>query len=227
MSPWWTLNGDTDMFTGLVEHAGKIISTAPSGDGRRLKLDLGPCARGLKPGDSVAVSGVCLTVAQLSGARAAFDVVQETLSVTTLGLKRPGDRVNIERSLRLGDPLGGHIVQGHVDGIARAAEIRPGKNAWSVQFEAAPEILGQMIEKGSVAVDGVSLTIAGLSAGAFHVALIPTTLEATTLGALKVGDRVNIETDVLGKYVISLVSRMFAKGEAPASGGLEFLGEHG
>jgi riboflavin synthase len=175
------------MFTGIVREVGRVVEF----DGLRLVVD---AATKAESGDSIAVEGVCLTV--LDGSRLAFDVVPETLSRTTLGGLRPGDRVNIEPALRVGDPLGGHNVQGHVDGIGHVRSI--GEPVW---IDAPVEILRYCIEKGSITVDGVSLTVAALDDAGFAVALVPHTLAATTLGAAKPGDAVNLEVDVLAKYV--------------------------
>ena len=188
------------MFTGIIRHVGVVRDIRPSAEGRRLTIDLGPLAEHLRAGDSVAVSGACLTVAALAGSAASFDVVAETLSRTRLGRLRPGQRVNLERSLRVGEALEGHLVQGHVDGLAMVKAIRR-RGEWLVEFSAPRDLTDQMAPKGSIAVDGVSLTLVDVSAGTFSVALIPTTLAETTLADLKVGDPVNIETDVIGKYV--------------------------
>jgi riboflavin synthase alpha subunit len=179
------------VFTGIVREVGRVVEF----DGSRLVVD---AATKAESGDSVAVEGVCLTV--LDGSRLAFDVVPETLSRTTLGGLRPGDRVNIEPALRVGEPLGGHHVQGHVDGIGHVRSI--GEPVW---VDASTELLRYCIEKGSITVDGVSLTIAALDDSGFAVALIPHTLEATTLGELQPGDPVNLEADVLAKYVERLL----------------------
>jgi riboflavin synthase len=179
------------MFTGIVREVGRVVEF----DGLRLVVD---AATKAESGDSIAVEGVCLTV--LDGSRLAFDVVPETLSRTTLGGLRPGDRVNIEPALRVGDPLGGHNVQGHVDGIGHVRSI--GEPVW---IDAPVEILRYCIEKGSITVDGVSLTIAAIDDAGFAVALIPHTLTATTLGELEPGDPINLEADVLAKYVERLL----------------------
>ena len=207
------------MFTGLVETIGQVRSTAATAAGRRIEVDLGPCAEGARLGDSIAIDGCCQTVAALSGSVAAFDAVPETLRRTTLGDLARGDRVNLERSLAVGARLGGHFVQGHIDGTARLAERREtgGERLWI--FEAGDELLGQMVPKGSVAIGGVSLTLAEVGPGRFGVALIPTTLGQTTLGSLAVGSRVNIETDVLGKYVLKFLGGLGSAGSA-AGGGL-------
>jgi len=206
------------MFTGLVEAIGGVRAVAGTAAGRRLEIDLGPVvAEGTGLGDSISVSGCCQTVAALNGTVAAFDAVPETLSRTTLGKLKAGDRVNLERSLAVGGRLGGHFVQGHVDGLARLTERREqgGQRVWV--FEADKQLLDQMVflvSKGSIAVDGVSLTLAEVTAGGFSVALIPTTLSETTLGDLKVGQAANIETDILGKYVLRYL------GAAGAGGGV-------
>jgi len=201
------------MFTGLIETIGAVRACRATSAGRRIEIDLGPAAEGVHLGDSINVSGCCQTVAQLHGAVAAFDAVPETLRLTTLGELRSGGRVNLERSLAVGSPLGGHFVTGHVDGTARLAERRrqQGERLWV--FAADRKLLGQMVPKGSVAVDGVSLTLVDVGESTFSVALIPTTLERTTLGGLEVGARANVETDILGKYVLRYLG-------AAAGGGL-------
>ena len=194
------------MFTGLVETIGVVRAVSSTAAGRRLEIDLGAVvAEGVQLGDSISVSGCCQTVAALKGTVAAFEAVPETLSRTTLGRLKAGDRVNLERSLAVGQRMGGHFVQGHIDGVARLAERREqgGEKLWV--FEAQKALLDQMVflvVKGSIAVDGVSLTLAEVTAGGFSVALIPTTLNQTTLGDLKVGQAANIETDILGKYIL-------------------------
>jgi len=193
------------MFTGLVEAIGTVGAARASAAGRRIEVDLAGAADGVSAGDSINVGGCCQTVANLRGSVAAFDVVPETLRRTTLGDLKAGDRVNIERSLRLGDRLGGHVVTGHVDGVARLAERREGGPERLWRFEASADLVGSMVPKGSVAVDGVSLTLVDVGPAGFTVALIPTTLGRTTLGALRPGGRANIETDVLGKYVLKLL----------------------
>jgi riboflavin synthase len=179
------------MFTGIVREVGRVVSF----DGRRLVLDAATTAAA---GDSVSVDGVCLTA--VDGAELAFDVVDETLSRTTLGTLAAGDGVNLEPALRAGEPLGGHIVQGHVDGTGRVRSV--GDLVW---IDAAPELLRYTVEKGSITVDGVSLTVAAVDDAGFAVALVPHTLEVTTLGTLAAGDAVNLEVDVLAKYVEKLL----------------------
>jgi len=175
------------VFTGIVREVGRVAAF----DGSRLVVEAKTAA---EVGDSVAIDGVCLTAVEASPL--AFDVVPETLSRSTLGSLRPGDPVNVEPALRAGEPLGGHIVQGHVDGVGRVRSL-----AEHVWFDAAPAVLRYCVEKGSIAVDGVSLTVAAVDDSGFAVALVPHTLAATTLGELTVGDPVNLEVDVLAKYV--------------------------
>ena len=189
------------MFTGIVRHVGQVRAVRRAAAGARLAIDVGPLAEGLGLGDSVAVSGACLTVVSLSGSEASFDVTAETLSRTTLGSLRAGAKVNLERSLGVGDALDGHLVQGHVDGVAVVQAVGNSRDStWA--FSAPGELIAQMVPKGSVAVDGVSLTLVDVAEDHFTVSLIPATLAATTLGARGVGDAVNIETDVIGKYVL-------------------------
>jgi riboflavin synthase len=179
------------VFTGIVREVGRVVEF----DGSRLVIDAETKAA---EGDSVSVDGVCLTV--LDSSRLAFDVVPETLSRSTLGGLKPGDRVNIEPALRAGEPLGGHYVQGHVDGVGQVRGT--GEPVW---VDTPPELLRYFVEKGSVTVDGVSLTVAAVDDAGFAVALIPHTLEVTTLGELEPGAAVNLEVDVLAKYVERLV----------------------
>jgi riboflavin synthase len=191
------------MFTGIIQHVGEVVGLAATPAGKRLAVDLGPLADGLREGESVAVGGACLTAAVVKGKGgvAEFDVVPETLAKTTLGRLRVGSQVNLERSLRLGDGLDGHIVQGHVDGSAGVRRIDKAGGQWVVHFDCEKSLTDEMAPKGSVAIDGVSLTLASVEDGGFSVALIPTTLAKTTLADLRPGDAVNVETDVLGKYV--------------------------
>ena len=188
------------MFTGVIRHVGTVSRVSNVAAGRRLTVDLGPLAQGLKAGDSVAVNGACLTAAKIEPPLAGFNVVKETLSRTTLGSLAAGAKVNLERSLRASDALDGHLVQGHVDGVATVRAMRRGEQH-AIEFKCDPELTVQMIAKGSVAVDGVSLTLTDVAADGFSVALIPTTLKDTTLGDLRIGSKVNVEADVIGKYV--------------------------
>lgn len=199
------------MFTGIIETIGIVRSVGQSEAGRRLKIDLGPVCEGLKLGDSVAVSGACLTLSALDGAEGEFDVVRETLSKTTLGSLAVGAKVNLERALRLGDGLDGHLVQGHVDVVAEVRTIRRG-DQWIVEFSAEADLTRQMVPKGSVTIDGVSLTLVDVSERGFSVALIPTTLSETTLSELAETARVNVEADLIGKYVRKHLAGMLGSG---------------
>lgn len=192
------------MFTGIIQHVGEVTDVRAAGSGRRLTIDLGPPVEGLAVGGSVAVNGACLTACAVQGPLGSFDVIAETLSRTTLGRLSRGERVNLERALRVSDHLDGHIVQGHVDGMASVRELRK-TGQWLVEFEAEPELTSYMVPKGSVAIDGVSLTLVDAADGRFSVALIPTTLKDTTLSRLAVGSVVNVEADILGKYVRRLL----------------------
>jgi len=203
------------MFTGVIRHVGHVVGVAAAPEGRRLTIDLGPLAEGIEAGDSVCVSGACLTVCASADARADFDVISETLSRTTLGELRSGSRVNLERALGVGGALDGHIVQGHVDGLAEVRDVRRA-GEWRVELVCTKDLTDQMVAKGSVALDGVSLTPADVADGRFCVALIPDTLARTTLGELTAGGRVNVETDVLGKYVRRYLEGLTAR----AGGGL-------
>ncbi len=197
----WTEDEDSHMFTGIVEAQCQIASIRSTADGARLVVDLGsleelPCVS-----DSVCIQGVCLTATHLEGSRVSFDVVRETLSRTTLGDLRPGSKVNVELSLRVGDRMGGHFVLGHVDAVATLIEAVRQKDSLMITVR-SPEPLRPLIaEKGSVTLDGVSLTVARLKPGAFQVALVPYTAEVTTLGALRPGSKINLEVDVLARYV--------------------------
>jgi riboflavin synthase len=188
------------MFTGLVECLGSVRSLGAAGAGRELVV-AAPFAGELALGDSVAVNGCCLTVVGHDGVTCRFQVGPETLARTNLGALAAGDRVNLERSLRAGALLGGHIVQGHVDGVG-TVDRRVEEGEWvTVWFRCPYGLAAQMVPKGSVAVDGVSLTLVEVGREAFNVALIPHTLALTTLGFKRPGDAVNLESDILGKYV--------------------------
>lgn len=189
------------MFTGLVEACGRIAAVVREPPGICLMVEAGAVAEGVRLGDSVCVSGCCLSVVRIDNDALAFELGPETLERTTLGGLAVGNPVNLERSLRLSDRLGGHLVTGHVDGVGRlAARDRDGE--WvTCRFTAPPALLAHLASKGSVAVDGVSLTVVDVTATDFSVALIPHTLAVTTLGSRHVGDGVNLETDLVAKYV--------------------------
>jgi riboflavin synthase len=190
------------MFTGIVLEVGAVAAF----DGLRLVVAAPETAADAQVGDSVSVAGVCLTVVAAEEGRLGFDVVPETLSRTALGSLEPGCALNLEPSLRVGDRLGGHVVQGHVDAVGRVRSVTLEGDSRRVWVDAPEEVLAYCIEKGSIAVDGVSLTIAAFDDEGFEVALIPHTLEVTTLGRLEPGDELNLEADVLGKVVGRLVA---------------------
>ncbi len=189
------------MFTGIIETVGSVRQVQPTGQQMQIVIDLNKLAEGTQLGDSIAVNGVCLTVCKLNGTEAAFDVSSETVTKSGLKSLRPAATVNLERAMSPQGRFGGHIVQGHVDGTARIASIQKQADFATFRFEAAADLLDQMVPKGSVAVDGISVTVAKLDNTGFEVAVIPTTLKETTWQAAKVGDIVNIETDILIKVV--------------------------
>ncbi len=193
------------MFTGIVRELGRVVSIDGRPDGVRLEVEAPQAAAAAGLGDSVAVNGCCLTVVGSDGGRLAFDAVPETLRRTTLGALQPGDPVNVEPALRVGDPLGGHFVQGHVDGVGRVQSIEAEGEGLRVFVAAAPELLRYCVEKGSITVEGVSLTVAELADDAFAVALVPHSLAETTLSELAPGREVNLEVDVLAKYAERLL----------------------
>src|SRR4051794_28942162 len=189
------------MFTGIVRERGRVVVAERNGDGMRLRISAPETAAGTGIGDSVSVAGCCLTAVAVDARELAFDAVAETLSRTNLADLEAGAEVNLEPALRAGDPLGGHYVQGHVDGVGRVRSFEGER----LTVEAQPEVLRYCVEKGSITVEGVSLTIASLDEDAFAVALVAHTLEVTTLGTLAPGDEVNLEVDVLAKYVERLL----------------------
>ncbi len=212
------------MFTGLVEGVAEIVASNPLAEGLRLTLAPPFPASELTLGESVAVSGACLTVVSVDSAAFQVEVSPETLARTTFARKKVRDRVNLERALRLGDRLGGHLVTGHVDGLGVLRERRDGPHFTTLTFELPPPLKRFLIEKGSIAVDGVSLTINRLQGNTFSVYLIPYTARRTTLARLKVGDQVNLETDIIGKYLAQLLNPY-----APATSNLtpDLLAQHG
>lgn len=191
------------MFTGIVREKGRVAAIDGGATGVRLVVE---AATEAAIGDSVAIGGVCLTVVENAAGRLAFDAVPETLERTSLGRLAVGDEVNVEPALRAGEPLGGHIVQGHVDGVGSVRSFEPEGEGRRLWVDAPDDILRYCVEKGSIAVEGASLTVAALDDRGFAIALIPHTLEATTLGALAPGDPVNLEVDVLAKYVERLTT---------------------
>ncbi|MDR7519413.1 MAG: riboflavin synthase [Armatimonadota bacterium] len=194
------------MFTGIIEAMGEVRRVEHGPGGARLRVHAGALLDGARVGESIAVSGVCLTMVAVDGGVFEVDLAVETLRRTTLGALRPGDPVNLERPLRFDQRLGGHIVQGHVDGVGTITALEPqGDGVW-MEIQPPLDLLPYIVEKGSIAVDGVSLTVArARDGGPFAVALIPHTLAVTTLGRRGCGDRVNLEVDILAKYVERLV----------------------
>jgi len=195
------------VFTGIVRERGSVASVEGGADGVRLLIEAPAIAADTALGDSVSIDGVCLTATAVVDGRIAFDAVAETLSRSTLGELGAGAEVNLEPALRAGEPLGGHYVQGHVDGVGNVGSVEREGDGLRVWIEVAPDLLRYCVEKGSIAVQGVSLTIAELKDDAFAVALVPHTLAETTLGSVSIGDRVNLEVDVLAKYVERLLAR--------------------
>jgi len=200
------------VFTGIVREQGAVLSAEDVSNGRTLVVQAPATAALTGVGDSVAVNGCCLTATDASESALTFHAVPETIARTTLGAIRADDLVNVEPALRAGDPLGGHYVQGHVDAVGRVQSVEAEGEGLRVFVEAPADVLRYCVEKGSVTIDGVSLTVAEVAADAFAVALVPHTIEATTLSALRPGQRVNLEADVLAKYVERLLPEGRARG---------------
>jgi riboflavin synthase len=193
------------VFTGIVRERGRVVSRDGGPDGVRLDVEAPQTAAATAVGDSVSIDGVCLTATEVADGRIVFHAVPETIRRSALGRLAPGAEVNLEPALRAGEPLGGHYVQGHVDGVGRVAALDPEGEGARLRVEAPPEILRYCVEKGSIALQGVALTITSLDDEAFEVALVPHTLAATTLGGLEPGAPVNLEVDVVAKYVERLL----------------------
>ena len=205
------------MFTGIVEEIGKVTSVQPG----NLVIAAGGVLHGMEVGGSMAVNGVCLTITRLDNASFSADLMAETVKRSNLGLLRAGDKVNLERPLALGGRLGGHLVQGHIDATGRVASMRQYGEARLVRFEAPSEVMSYIVEKGFIAVDGLSLTVVDRDASSFQVSLVAYTRQNTTLGERQVGDLVNLEADIIAKYVERL-------DRARRSGiTADFLQEHG
>ena len=193
------------MFTGLIEEVGTVVSLTRTAVGR-LVIVSNKVINDVAIGDSVAINGVCLTVTSISDSKLSFDAVPETLNRSTLKDLHPGDKVNLEASLRAGKMIGGHFVQGHVDGVGTFESITPLAESRVIRISASRELLRYIVEKGSIAIDGISLTIASVDDSGFTVAVIPHTLSVTTLGLKRPGDHVNLETDIIGKYIEKFVN---------------------
>jgi len=211
------------MFTGIVEEIGTVESLARAGGGHQLRVRARKVLEGLRLGDSVAVNGACLTATAFDGESFTVGLSPETLRRTNLGEVGPGDRVNLERALRPIDRMGGHFVQGHVDGVGSVADRRQEGDAVNLRFVCPPELSRYVVEKGFIAVDGVSLTVTARGDGWFTVTLIPFTQQAVTLSDKRVGEKVNLEVDIIAKYVESLLGRREGGGRITA----EFLVEQG
>jgi riboflavin synthase len=206
------------MFTGIVEHVGTVVSVSPRGKVVQFAIDCGPIVEGVRLGDSIAINGTDLTVTAIAGTTLRFEMVQETASITNLGLLRVGSHVNLERAMRADGRYDGHIMQGHVDGTGTIKEWRRQQEDVRLFVSCAPELASGMVPKGSITVDGVSLTLVDVESDFFSLALIPYTLSHTTLGERHVGDRVNLEIDLIGKYVRKYLQQIFAAQSAAAAG---------
>jgi riboflavin synthase len=193
------------MFTGIVRERGRVVRADGGSGGLALELEAPQTAAQSAVGDSVSIGGVCLTVTSVADGRLTFHAVPETIERSSLSRLETGAQVNLEPALRAGEPLGGHYVQGHVDGVGAVRSLEPEGEGARLRVDVPPELLRYCVDKGSITVEGVSLTIAGLADDGFAVALVPHTLEVTTLGGLAPGDPVNLEVDVLAKYVEKLV----------------------
>lgn len=218
------------MFTGLIQGKGTLLRIERHGLDVGMVVQAQYAMEALTLGESIAVDGACLTVVSFQGSLFTVDVSAETLSRTTLGRKLPGSHLNLERALQMGDRLGGHLVTGHVDGIGTLRERHQAGRSWRLVFELPPELDRYVIEKGSIAVDGISLTVNGCGEGFFEVNIVPHTLAETTLGELKIGGEANIETDLLGKYVEKMLKGLLSSSKAsPEAGRIDaaFLQKHG
>ena len=204
------------MFTGIVEELGEIVAVQPGAESAVVRVRGPLVTSDATPGASIAVNGVCLTVVELDGQTFSVDVMAETLKRSSLGALRAGDVVNLERAMAAGSRFGGHIVQGHVDGTGQIVARVPGDRWEVVQFTLPPQVSRYVVEKGSITVDGVSLTVSAVTDDTFSVSLIPTTLELTTLGHKGVGDLVNLEVDVIAKYVERLLTHPTTNAEPTA-----------
>ncbi len=211
------------MFTGIIEETGHIRTVTRGRHSSVLSIGAAGILSDLKTGDSVSVNGVCLTATTVDGGGFTADVMHETLDRSTLGQLSAGDVVNLERAMPAGGRFGGHIVSGHIDGVGRVVSVRRDDNAVWYTVEAPPELRRYIVEKGSIAIDGISLTVARADARTFAVSVIPHTLSVTTLGVRRAGSGVNLETDIIGKYVESL----FRSGPAQSTITREFLAQNG
>jgi riboflavin synthase len=216
--------GNRVMFTGIIEDKGKVLGVEYRGQEKRLTIGLPPYLTEVQLGDSINVNGVCLTIVRNKEQVIELDLSQETLERTILGELREGDQINLERALKLTDRLGGHIVTGHIDGIGLIVEKRKERDFFQLRIRIPESVSRYVVQKGSIAIDGISLTVNEYEGGEIQITLIPYTIEKTTLMDKKVGDRVNVEADILGKYV----EKLFGRGDRK-SGNMDlfFLKEHG
>jgi len=212
------------MFTGLIEAVCTVKSVRRSENTMLLSIDLGGLAEDSKIGDSIAINGGCLTIAKLEGDVATFDLSGETLAKSTLGKLKPSSQVNVERAMKATDRFGGHIVQGHIDGTATIKAIDKHGQFADMKFAIPAELLDQMVVKGSVAVDGISLTIASMDRNSFSVSIIPETLKKTTLSGAKIGDEVNIETDIIVKTIKKQLEKILPQKQPLTAEKLKELG---
>jgi riboflavin synthase len=215
------------MFTGIVEEIGTLKEIIPSSQSIKLTVQCQKVIQDVKIGDSIAVNGICLTVTKFTSNSFTADVMPETMRKTNLGSLRVGEKVNLERALRLGDRLGGHIVTGHIDGTGKVFDRLEEDNAIWLEITASSDILKYIVQKGSVALDGTSLTIADIGDKSFKVSLIPLTAEMTNLKNKKYGDVINIECDIMGKYVEKLLNKDAYKNDTTKKMDLNFLKEYG
>ncbi len=212
------------MFTGLIEAVCTVKSVRQSESAMLLSIDLGELANDGRIGDSIAINGVCLTIAKLEGGIASFELSGETLAKSTLGKLKPSSQVNVERAIKASDRFGGHFVQGHIDGKAAIKAIDKRGQFADMKFVTGAELLEAMVVKGSVAVDGISLTIASIDQNSFNVAIIPETLNKTTLSRVKIGDEVNIETDIIVKTIKKQLEKILPQKQSLTAEKLRELG---
>ena len=194
------------MFTGIVRERGRVVAAEANGGGIYLRVEARETAAAARPGDSIAVAGCCLTTTAVEDGNLEFDAVPETIARTNLGRLAEGAEVNLEPALRAGEPLGGHFVQGHVDGVGRVRSLEPDGEGARLRLELDPELLRYCVQKGSLTVEGVALTVAALDEDGVEIALVPFTLRETTLSGLRTGDEVNVEVDLLAKYAERLAT---------------------
>jgi riboflavin synthase alpha subunit len=194
------------VFTGIVRERGRVVTAQANGGGMHLRVEARETAAAARPGDSIAVAGCCLTATAVGDGNLEFDAVPETIARTNLGRLAEGVEVNLEPALRAGEPLGGHFVQGHVDGVGRVRSLEPDGEGARLSLELDPELLRYCVQKGSLTVEGVALTVAALDEDGVEIALVPFTLRETTLSTLRTGDEVNVEVDLLAKYAERLAT---------------------